>query len=119
MSEQDKITLTSKKDFRIEWFSGGGGGGGQYKNKHDNCCRLVHLPSGAMTQSTRHRNQVANRKDAWEAMLKHPTFKMWLSARLLEVRTGETVESRVEALMRPHNLLIEGINADGQWEELQ
>ena len=32
-------------EFRVEWFSGTGSGG-QHRNKHQNSCRLIHIPSG-------------------------------------------------------------------------
>ena len=35
-------------DLRIEWYSGTGCGG-QHKNKHQNSCRLTHIPSGVVT----------------------------------------------------------------------
>lgn len=34
-----------EKDLRIEWYSGTGAGG-QYRNKHQNSCRITHLPTG-------------------------------------------------------------------------
>lgn len=34
-------------DLRIEWYSGTGCGG-QYRNKHQNSCRITHIPSGAI-----------------------------------------------------------------------
>ncbi len=114
----EKIIIAAKKDFQITWFSGGGGGGGQHKNKHDNCCRIVHPESGATAQCTRHKSALQNRKEAFTNLTKSATFKMWLSRRLLEIRTGETVEERVEKMLAPNNLKIEGINKEGQWEEL-
>jgi len=35
-------------DFRIEWYSGTGCGG-QYRNKHQNSCRITYLPTGLVT----------------------------------------------------------------------
>jgi peptide chain release factor 1 len=35
-------------DLKIEWYSGTGCGG-QHKNKHQNSCRITHLPSGIVT----------------------------------------------------------------------
>ena len=44
------------KDLRIEWFSGTGAGG-QHRNKHQNSCRLTHLPTGILvTAQTRNRD---------------------------------------------------------------
>jgi len=35
----------TKKDFKIDWYSGSGAGG-QHRNKHQNCCRIIHIESG-------------------------------------------------------------------------
>lgn len=40
-------TTISEKDLRVEWYSGTGAGG-QHRNKHQNSCRLTHLPSGTV-----------------------------------------------------------------------
>ena len=32
-------------DLKIEWYSGTGAGG-QYRNKHQNSCRITHIPTG-------------------------------------------------------------------------
>ena len=32
-------------DLRIEWYSGTGAGG-QHRNKHQNSCRITHVPTG-------------------------------------------------------------------------
>ncbi len=55
-------------DFRIEWFSGTGKGG-QHRNRHANCCRIIHLPTGIkQEQSGRKREQ--NKKNAIDAINK-------------------------------------------------
>lgn len=57
----------TKKDFRLEWFSGSGAGG-QYRNKHRNCCRITHLETGLRAQSTAHRERSANQRAAFECL---------------------------------------------------
>lgn len=50
-SQAPKLDLL-ERDLRVEWFSGTGSGG-QHRNKHQNCCRLIHLPSGLEVRSQR------------------------------------------------------------------
>ena len=49
----------NKSDIRYEFFSGTGGGG-QHRNKHQNCVRAIHEPTGitvtAQTSRSRHHN---------------------------------------------------------------
>jgi peptide chain release factor 1 len=37
-------------DLKIEWYSGTGAGG-QYRNKHQNSCRITHLPTGTVAKA--------------------------------------------------------------------
>jgi protein subunit release factor A len=60
------MTFT-KKDFKLEWFSGTGGGG-QHRNKHQNCCRIKHIDSGLTAKSTRHKSRKANQKAAFKRL---------------------------------------------------
>ena len=53
-------------EFRITWFSGTGKGG-QHRNKHRNCCRVTHLPTG-MTEVRQSRSRDANLKSALAAL---------------------------------------------------
>ena len=53
----------SKTDLDIQWFSGTGKGG-QHRNRHMNCCRVRHVPTGVQVQSTAHRERTANLKAA-------------------------------------------------------
>lgn len=54
------------EDIRVEWFSGTGKGG-QHRNKHQNSCRLIHIPTGIVeTRQGRHREP--NYKDARKAI---------------------------------------------------
>lgn len=35
---------------RVEWYSGSGAGG-QHRNKHQNSCRITHLPTGIVCKA--------------------------------------------------------------------
>jgi len=44
-----------ESDLKIEWYSGTGAGG-QHRNKHQNSCRITHIPTGTVvTAQTRSR----------------------------------------------------------------
>ena len=46
----DPAEVTAKvneSDLRIEWYSGTGAGG-QHRNKHQNSCRITHIPTGTV-----------------------------------------------------------------------
>ena len=61
--------MRSSKDFRIEWFSGTGAGG-QHRNKHQNSCRVVHIPTGlkqeAQCRSRQNSQQEAMTRLIWQ-----------------------------------------------------
>jgi len=40
----------NQRDLKIEWYSGTGAGG-QYRNKHQNSCRITHIPTGTIAKS--------------------------------------------------------------------
>ena len=40
----------NQNDLKIEWYSGTGAGG-QYRNKHQNSCRITHLPTGTIAKA--------------------------------------------------------------------
>jgi peptide chain release factor 1 len=37
-------------ELKVEWYSGTGAGG-QYRNKHQNSCRITHLPTGVIAKA--------------------------------------------------------------------
>lgn len=59
----------TKKDFKIEWYSGSGAGG-QHRNKHQNCCRITHIESGLKAQGTEARDRVTNQRNAFNRLAK-------------------------------------------------
>lgn len=54
----------TKKDFTVEWFSGQGAGG-QHRNKHQNCCRIIHNETGLTAVCQKYRNRVSNQREAF------------------------------------------------------
>lgn len=54
----------SRKDFKLEWYSGEGGGG-QHRNKHQNCCRITHIETGISAVGTASKSRVTNQKAAF------------------------------------------------------
>jgi peptide chain release factor 1 len=48
-SDPDSVAI-SKNDLKIEWYSGTGAGG-QYRNKHQNSCRITHIPTGIIAKA--------------------------------------------------------------------
>lgn len=62
-------------DFEVTFFSGTGKGG-QHRNKHQNCVRMTHVPTG-LVQTASSRSREANLREA----------RARLEQRLLEIRT--------------------------------
>ena len=59
----------TKKDFKIDWYSGSGAGG-QHRNKHQNCCRITHIESGLVENGTESRSRVENQRVAFTRLAK-------------------------------------------------
>ncbi|MCZ7860627.1 hypothetical protein O9X98_04340 [Agrobacterium salinitolerans] len=64
---RDPLLQRAEADFRVEWFSGSGAGG-QHRNKHQNCARLFHVPTG-LKQERQGRSRDANYRDAMAALI--------------------------------------------------
>jgi protein subunit release factor A len=57
----------TKKDFRLEWYSGTGAGG-QHRNKHQNCCRITHIETGITETGQTERDRPSNQRKAFEKL---------------------------------------------------
>jgi protein subunit release factor B len=110
------FTLT-KKDFKINYFSGTGAGG-QYRNRHKNCVRLTHIASGVTVTGQSYREQKANLKEAFNNLKKHPKFMLWINKKAREIIDGKTIEQKVVEMMKPEYLKVEVRNEQGNWEIL-
>lgn len=114
---KELLFSVTKNDLEIDWFSGTGCGG-QYRNKHQNCCRIRHKDSGAIATGQSQRDRVSNLKEAMENLTKSPKFKAWVKVRVGEV-TGEKadIEAKVDRAMR--HLKFEVKDEAGNWKEVQ
>ena len=114
---KELLFSVTKNDLEVDWFSGTGCGG-QYRNKHQNCCRIRHKDSGAIATGQSQRDRVSNLKEAMENLTKSPKFKAWIKVRVGEV-TGEKadIEAKVDRAMR--HLKFEVKDEAGNWKEVQ
>lgn len=114
---KELLFSVTKNDLEVDWFSGTGCGG-QYRNKHQNCCRIRHKDSGAIATGQSQRDRVSNLKEAMENLTKSPKFKAWVKVRVGEV-TGEKadIEAKVDRAMR--HLKFEVKDESGNWKEVQ
>ena len=119
MATQNKELLFSvtKNDLEIDWLSGTGCGG-QYRNKHQNCCRIRHKDSGAIATGQSQRDRVSNLREAMNNLVKVPAFQAWVKVKIGEV-TGERaeIEAQVEKAMR--HLKFEVKDENGKWVEVE
>ena len=60
--------MIAEDQFRFEWFSGTGKGG-QHRNKHQNCCRCIHIPTGITANGTSSRSREDNKRAAFSVCL--------------------------------------------------
>jgi len=114
MSRELLFSVT-KKDFDVTWFSGTGSGG-QYRNKHQNCCRIIHKESGALGTGQSQRDRLSNQKEAFNNVVSSDKFQKWLKVQTSKA-LGEFVdiEQKVEKSMKPENIKIEHME-NGKWE---
>ena len=114
---KELLFSVTKNDLEVDWFSGTGCGG-QYRNKHQNCCRIRHKDSGAIATGQSQRDRVSNLKEAMENLTKSPKFKAWVKVRVGEI-TGEKadIEAKVDKAMR--HLKFEVKDDQGNWKEVQ
>lgn len=91
------------RDCEVSYFSGTGAGG-QHRNKHQNCVRLYHAPSGVRVTAQNHREKRANQIDALTRLSQDPRFRFWVSEKLKGMEGRQTIAESVEEQLRPENL---------------
>jgi len=78
MSKKKKLVFSvTAKDLRIDTFRAGGKGG-QNQNKVNSGVRITHDASGAVGESREHRDQLHNKRAAFQRMTETKEFKSWI-----------------------------------------
>ena len=113
---RELLFSVTKDDLEIDWFSGTGCGG-QYRNKHQNCCRIRHKDSGVIATGQSQRDRPSNLKEAMENLVQTPAFQSWVKVKTSEVtREQAEIEAKVEEAMR--HLKFEVKDESGKWKEV-
>lgn len=106
MSKQLLFSIT-KKDFVLQTFKGRGAGG-QKRNKTDSCVRIIHKASGAIGECCEQKQQVQNKKIAFERLVKTKKFVNWHKFKASMAMKGIIdIEKEVDKMMSAKNLKIE------------
>jgi len=100
-NKKELLFSVTKKDFEVTWFSGTGAGG-QYRNKHQNCCRIIHKESGSMGTGQSQRDRISNQKEAFNNCVNTLSFKLWLNKKIYEIenKDKESLDSIVDREMK-------------------
>lgn len=85
----------TKKDFKLEWYSGSGAGG-QHRNKHQNCCRITDLKTGLVANGTESKSRVTNQRVAFTNLIKR--------IQSMEYVTKERTSSGTEVIRNYHGV---------------
>lgn len=115
MKNRELLFSVTRKDFDVTWFSGTGGGG-QYRNKHQNCCRIIHKESGAIGTGQSQRERPANQKEAFNNCVNSDIFQNWLRLKTAEALTGQSLGDLVDEALQEKNLKVE-YRENGKWIE--
>ena len=111
---KELLFSVTKKDLKIEFFSGKGAGG-QKRNKCQNCVRMTHTASGSTATGQSNKERQSNLREAFSGLTASAKFKLWMSIKIAEIQEGKTIKQKVEDMMQPPNLKIEYQNEQGQW----
>ena len=111
---KELLFSVTKKDFDVQTFCSGGAGG-QHQNKTESGVRIVHKDSGAVGESREERDQIRNKKTAFNRCVKSKKFQNWIKLKASEMMMEETVEAKINRMMEESNIRTEVKNEKGQW----
>jgi peptide chain release factor 1 len=104
MRERLEQFCYTRKDFRIEWFSGTGPGG-QNRNKVQTCVRITHVPSGLKIVSQRHRTRTANFREAFQSL--GQKIKAWVEQQISRDHMRRTSDETIRTYHFADNRVVD------------
>ena len=110
---RELLFSVKEKDLIIQTFHAGGPGG-QNQNKTSSGVRIIHKESGAVGEARDTRSQLENKRAALKRMTETIKFKVWVNRVCAEINSGETIDQRVDKMMKPENIKEE-IKIDEKW----
>ena len=120
MSENNTKELLfslTKKDFIVQHFKASGPGG-QKRNKTSSAVRIIHPESGARAEGKEERSQTANKKNAFNRLVKTKEFKNWHRRKTAELLNDKSeIDRQLEKMLKPENFRVEVISPEGIWED--
>ena len=82
-----------KQDCRIEFFTGTGKGG-QHRNRHYNCVRIHHIPTGLIATATEQRSQAMNLAAALERIQEKLRIRYYKKPKRIPTKTSRSAKER-------------------------
>jgi len=108
MKERRLLFSVTKNDFEMQTFTVPGPGGGG-KDTSRTGVRLIHKASGAVGEGREERSQMANRKGAFDRLVKSAKFQAWFKLECAK-RMGQPVLETPEQIMaRVDRMIAYGI----------
>lgn len=115
---REKLFSVRGKDCEFQVFRAGGKGG-QNQNKVSSAVRCIHHPSGAVGESREHREQLQNKRKAFERMAKSPKMQAWIRVMVARITGREAaIKEEVDRLMNPRHMVVEG-KKNGRWVPIE
>ncbi len=111
--KRDLLFTVTIKDCDVQTFRSGGPGG-QHQNTSDSGVRVKHRDSGAVAESREGRSQHENKRKAFSKMARSAKFEQWIARKVAELDKQQTIEQRVDEMMKPENIRLE-VKQNKKW----
>ena len=108
-TKEPSFSIT-RKDFKVDYYKGSGAGG-QNRNKRETAVRITHIESNAVGECCEQRNQLQNKRVAFDRLFNSKKFQVWFKKKcgieMLSKEEKRKIEEKVDNWMSEENLKIE------------